>query len=1190
MVPDPIGVTIARPVRPTDPPQLSDSATRFLTAFDAQPLSLPTRVRIIRALGLVSSTEWDQVVAWVDSAELRRLQVAALDYRLDEFASVLRVARVIAYSYDLGPVPVGCIAVALAMTHEYPRSEATAQKVAEAFGLGELEGLERIIGEDLERSYLESQRPPKPTRADTRIDWRYDTSALTLWRIATWTHVALRVAIAGILVFRAVSTEADWVAYLVAGLALLVATRDPRESLPDDVGFLPPVSKFQLRIPLSGYGYLAVGAAIAGLWWQAAVLLIAELLLERVAISGERTLLGGLHWTGPEVGEAGPEYRSLLRLPDAFHQRRRLARWRIAVGAALLPFGWFVIPLIDYWPLFVLAVISLVRARPVLAIAALIPMVLIAHASWLAVALAVANGLLGHLVLRLVDRAPIAAVPVARGLFRGGPGPVGRTRRALRQLRRAQPDLALAVLAGIRAPTPQVIALRAWAHVVVGDLGSARRSAEALPDNWSLERALLRAHLAATLRDDQALGDALTVLFAPGAKLSRRMREDARVVAPMLGMLTGEDQRLVGLGLLDFLINVRITADRVLLAARALELLSHQKLGTASALAGEIARVSGFMAGLAVRPGARGTARPTGVVESMRAALAITEAMAKTHSFDPVESIRELGLGDSGMAEIFTTWGLPIDAAGSLAALARRLDDEPGYRERAYEVRLELVAMLLAVRDGLATPADRAAWSKVCRGEVEAAIGAAARGRDGDTLAELIEAARNQDGPLNESADAPIVRVRGRSRLEETDWYTSGRVAPVVGIEQAAVAVAGDGAWWWGAWVADTDLYWALVPPHGDAIGGVTDLAASGLAAALKDPPEVEAARAALLGALIPDVLTDELADRGPLDPLPLAIAVGDELADVPWAALALDLAGAPRLVERARIVLAPPVELLAAIVERPDAGVNVPVRADLAEPADDSTMVLAVASTPLTAIGTSGMVDALRDRQLADLDAWRAGDRAAAPAHWARQAVTGISAPSSISAPPQPFAVAESLIQVIGEAAAFARGRGSTLASVRDLVLGLSGWGYGEELPFRRRIGAGALMLPFVLREAVSRRTVSVVGFDAGALRVIDRAARLAREARDSIVEPEHLIVATLMDDTLSAWVARRISGLDPRVRAEARRMMKPESELGYAHTARPSGGGALSPEAVEALYERFGVSVPRTDVPRRLRSDRRR
>lgn len=284
-----------------------------------------------------------------------------------------------------------------------------------------------------------------------------------------------------------------------------------------------------------------------------------------------------------------------------------------------------------------------------------------------------------------------------------------------------------------------------------------------------------------------------------------------------------------------------------------------------------------------------------------------------------------------------------------------------GQRAAAYTARLEALNVLHWLRHGEHDLADRRRWWETAQHTLQQAMRQAVDGQDWAGLAELIEIARLQFAPQDGTAHtAPFIRVRGVSRLAAARWYRADERSTLLDLEDAASCVHGPGTWWWSTWAVDEQLYWALVPPSGEVYGGVRDVSrASPLGDALAElrhalpvpypgevlnsvpfvqrveggalcgPLDSEADLARRLAELVPDPLRDWLARAG--ESVGLAIAPAQLLANLPWALLGIGRDDV-RLIERARIALAPPASMLARVADRP-AATSAPLRLAVLNP-----------------------------------------------------------------------------------------------------------------------------------------------------------------------------------------------------------------------------------------------------------------
>lgn len=292
------------------------------------------------------------------------------------------------------------------------------------------------------------------------------------------------------------------------------------------------------------------------------------------------------------------------------------------------------------------------------------------------------------------------------------------------------------------------------------------------------------------------------------------------------------------------------------------------------------------------------------------------------------------------------------DAPGEAARAAQLLAlgwMHRGARQSSLTYALRGLIHLDAVRHHLTTEAQRDRWSI----RLLEALGLALKCQDtyGRLTAELIEAARVQALPDADGQQPgslippPVIRVGGRAVLARS----GSRLQPI-DLEVAAGQAAGAGAWWWGSWEVDGDLYWAVTsdtgkveagklsgsdplwigslnrlrdmlpaPLPGETVGSDIYMERLRLSPMISGYAEEREIMQKLADYLVPPNLRRELLTRLRLGqpPLPLAIAAPPMLANFPWSALVIgtfdDDRPPVRLPEVARWVLAPSATLISA-------------------------------------------------------------------------------------------------------------------------------------------------------------------------------------------------------------------------------------------------------------------------------------
>jgi tetratricopeptide (TPR) repeat protein len=232
----------------------------------------------------------------------------------------------------------------------------------------------------------------------------------------------------------------------------------------------------------------------------------------------------------------------------------------------------------------------------------------------------------------------------------------------------------------------------------------------------------------------------------------------------------------------------------------------------------------------------------------------------------------------------------------------------------------------------------------------EMALAIAVERGDGALAAELVESARLQVVPDSEPnwdvratrdpvRDLRFLTVDGHSRL--ASYYTSGAARGGLSLEAAIMAVGGANACWWGTWVVNGRIYWALrvenhwscgildMTEHEGSLKRAFDVSMHNPSASTQDLVTGEWCRSATaeelfsaeLGEiLIPDELRARLLDADPDHPLSLVIAGNlSHLLPFPLLGVRRHLLDTPvRIVQAAVLRVAPPAALVVLVAGRP--------------------------------------------------------------------------------------------------------------------------------------------------------------------------------------------------------------------------------------------------------------------------------
>ncbi len=931
-------------------PPLDDAATRLLAAVDGLPIRLGERERVIRALDIIASTEWSRVVLGLTQEQLDALRLPAPLFTPNDLGHVAGVAQSVAAVYGFEHTGIPHLAVALVLTARVRVGlEPMLSVVAEAFGLGTLENPSGATDHYL----LAREHGPdtEPTVDGVRITLK----GFRLQRAGVAVHALLRVAASGVLGVLAVQ-GAGWL-WAVAVVAL-VTSRDSRGMKLQGVREITVPLVF-LRWPVTAVLVVvtgAVGQPVAT--WVLLALLVAT---DLVMYVDEALVARENRFHGPEFEQHGLELERAVSIPESFATRRRCVRLLLVLAIAAGPTLAVALPN-RLAPLYVLAAILVAQRLAGFAVVTLAVVVPLAFAPWTAV-IAVAAGALAALVIRVVERPSQPRVPVAPIGLGAGFAAFRADRQARRLLHRDRPVAAIQIL-DTTSPHPALAALSGWALLQADRPGEAKAVVAALHGQPIRELVTGLADL-----DMGNVEQALTILRevtkpTGNARWARTFRRERAL--GFLRAVAGKQTYVV-----DTFANALptvVTRDNLLVTIELIRLAAEAALDREPELASKLAALSAFLVQWA-REGRK--IREFGLIGAGRALdlamircgalMAVADLRVGTSG---LESVEALGT-DTGAANFLLRLDRPLEAAAALNALADQLQ-YTSQRLAALDSRVEALAVLHWLRHRLDNLEDRRLWWRTAGDTLEKAMRQAAAGQDWPALAELIESARLQLAPLEgETAvggAAPFIRIRGVSRLSGGTWYQPGERPPTFDLEDMAAYVLGPGTWWWSTWSVGDRLYWTLVPPTGVVTGGVLSCAPdSPLATTLADlrdalpipypgekpgsdafnerveqgalcgPPDAEAALARRLGELLPPDLRRRLERAGP--PLRLAIAPALSLANVPWALVGIPDAGRDlRLVECARIAIAPPSGLLAAIATRP-ATTSLPLRLAVLNP-----------------------------------------------------------------------------------------------------------------------------------------------------------------------------------------------------------------------------------------------------------------
>ncbi|WP_410648565.1 CHAT domain-containing protein [Amycolatopsis sp. cmx-4-54] len=889
------------------------------------------------------STEWTRVLVRLSEDDVTSFAVAKPSFERNALDHLIEVAETIAIAYGFENVDAAHIAVALSLTRNCT-SEDVSHTVAEAFGLGTLNRLDEVMNQHaIRKEQVDDQDQEGPPSIGFTVAggrWKRAVSACYLTAIG---------AAVGMIVVYAIATG-SLLGWLIAPLTAITA-RDKRQT-PFEIAERVKWMRVSLRWPVQGV--LAVLAVSLGEPLIAGILVTQLLVVEVIVTAGEAVTAG--HDTFEGEGFEGVPFavRRLASVPDSFLAGQRLSSLALALLFAVAPTALAVWFYGSVWPLYVVA--ALVMARGLTGFASLTLIVATAAYGfeWPA-AVAMVAGLFARLVVAWLGRPPVAYVPVPQRGVRGIPKLRGKDARKFRQakrlLRRGLPGAASRALGEHSSSRVTLVALNGWALVRAGHLGEALKEADRLPAEFSCLRALVVGLARLELGQPEVTLDMITTATT---RLGRgRARKELAIELSLARLrarvATGERGLSTSMALA---IPRTVTRSKFLYTMVLLRLVAESDPRYSSDAQGMIAGTAfslhrSFRADREMRFLTFLGSERVADLESIRAAI-LFQLSEISQAQGTSEVVESMGRG-TGAAEFLLRMDRPLEAAAVLNHLADYLETTPS-RLEALDTRVEAVATLHWARHQLHDLVTRRLWWARMSVTLESAMRQAADGHDWTTLAELIETARLQFAPRDEetpgTASAPFIQVRGISRLAASIWYQADENSGCYDLERLAEVVLGRGTWWWSTWSTGSSLYWALVPPDGDVSGGVAEIGPdTDLGMTLRElrvaapapwpgevvgdssfqermessvlfgplPDERELARR--LAALLPPRLRDRLSAPG--KPVNIALAPAEVLAAVPWAAISVGLRDV-RLTERARLAIAPPAALLAAMARRP--------------------------------------------------------------------------------------------------------------------------------------------------------------------------------------------------------------------------------------------------------------------------------
>jgi len=949
------------------PPAIGENTARLLDQANSYPITDPEGTRLCKALEALYSTEWQRIILRLEPNEVAQLQNAAAfsDKGSRSLEELTEIARRVATMYGFETLGPGHLAIALAVTAELDNPAVEA--VAEAFEFGHL----REVGAFRDKYFRQGNHGESES-----AHWTEPEVVLTPWAavvrtVAPFLDFALRLA-ACLFVCRIASLEGRPWGILVA-VAVLPTSHDPfvgafprkRKGGPAErwLGYYSAWWDFPMRWPWLGVPAVAAAVFLGPL--AASAIAFEFILLALIRASCRRAFARGVMVVNAPLRPLGRAAMIAIGIPDRIAAARQFYDFTftlvglvvcVHLSPALTPTLFFVY-------CFAVARGWLPLAASFIVIGALVPQ---------SVPVLIAVGALGGAVS--VVRTRLLAIDPS-----GPPGgpwfalvwnwhSAVRILKAQRLLRGGMPHAAAMTICppGMKTTGNEEL-LSSFAWLEADEPGRARhhlsRSAKQGSRLGQLVAFMIETELI-TARGDAsdterpqlpnlqgpgvslrwwgsvALARRLTVISAEGMNVD----STSKLILETIGRSTDPGRTALLLRLAAEACTNSLPWSAAFLALVADELLERATV---------VARNTDFALATPLRPL---------VLEQARSGRALGEAFNRLQeNSSNHEKISELDL-----ALWLLECGRPLEGARALNRVADRTEGTVlDHKATAPDARLEAIGILNSVRHRFEDPLDRWRWWQELGVTFAAAMREAVKRKDWRTLAELIESARLQ---LDEDATAvahtaPFVSVRGKSALAETSWYDPTTVPPVYSLEDGATWAGGTVAAWWSSWVAEGKLYWAVVPPHGSVSGGTFDLSGTSLGTALTDlrqhlpiplpgedlddveyrmfaspleqgPYDDERRFMERLSVLVPEpVISFLCAERNAV----LVLAPDPSLAAVPWAALVLPgQRGDTRLIERADLVLAPPLSLIAAISRRPDTDRDLPVSLAVANPGGD--------------------------------------------------------------------------------------------------------------------------------------------------------------------------------------------------------------------------------------------------------------
>lgn len=940
---------------------LSDKAVRLLEMADAFPVLQPERERLGKALEMLYSQEWQSVVVRLSGDDLAKLGRGReiIDQDCGDLELILRVSELVGEMYGFDQVDVPQIAVAFAVTSQAATAVDT---VAESFGLGQLDDSGEIFSKYRQ---VDSSAGLKSALSPLQeLDIRLRGMASFLQSFSPWANMVVRLGAAAFISWLAI--RSGHFQFLFIGVAAVLSSSNPRgDWLPGDrvAGYRP--SWGELRKPWPWLGLVAMAAMLMGSPNVAWIVV-----LEYVVVEGLRTLCHrqwakGLVLINDSILPLARNAMLSISLPDRIIASRKFSCMAFELLGLFIAFRLSVIAT----PVLFFVYVFAVRGNWKLLVVSVLAAGVLIHVAWWALVLFAVFGLIAYWILRSRERIGVPATPVVFDWeWFTRPSSLIYALHARALLRRGLPSAAARVMErpGKRSSSAELL-LRSWAHLQANEPGKAKRLLLASGRSETPFGGLIGCMIACELGETDDPGySKLEIRSWTG---SPRLRWWVAVASAKWLMVEALPE--LRPAVTAQLLSLAMSRTDVVRSSISMRLAAESCLRWSPANAAIFATVTALIVdntlGMDQYDNEFEPIGPTRVLfeERFRSFGVVTEAVGLMAEEETIQWNGEsLGLQ---LAQVLMALGQPVEAARVINRFADRNENHVLYRGRALGARLEAISVLNSMRHRIEDPTDRKLWWRELGSAFEAAMRQASNGKDWRTLAELIESARLQldtTDPATVAEVPPYVTVRGRAALAETNWFETSSTPPAYALEDGAAWVGGLGTYWWSSWTAGPLLYWVLVPPTGDVEGGVIDLEATGITAALSDlaafvpgirpeedefdyelrmldsplvsgPFEAERKFALRLSALIPPSLRGLLVKAK--RPVRLALAPDRSLAAVPWASIAIPEGGGDhRMVEKASVLLAPPLSLLVAMSRRPAPLGALPIALTVANPGGD--------------------------------------------------------------------------------------------------------------------------------------------------------------------------------------------------------------------------------------------------------------